>query len=409
MTDSENHKYNVPAEGTTDWHIPLNENFKSFDTDIEIRDTDANKSNYTPKDGAMYRATDTGAIYIGDGSSWVLANVKVDQATISRLGGNVDAQGNNITNAGSISTDEVSITNWDEVADYIVYQRSGTVYARDANGVEQFQGSDVIAVAQSAYNDLTRGRVHIASGRYEGIETQFNYDNDKVALTGNGRGTELVFGSGFPSGGYLFDISSSSVLVKPHISGFAVQSGGVGNDQWVARLSNTQEATISDIYANAAGYYNFIYLDDTDGPVYRTTIERFSADRVLLGFKFNPTSGQTNRNFIHDGKLDGQDTSTGGPLIDLPTGADTNEFAHIDIEFGGNTGTGDPSVRDAGTGTRWIGCTAESGNTFTVTGDQTQFAGLHHPEGLDISNATNYAGHTVQKGLIDADGSVSTS
>jgi hypothetical protein len=37
---------------------------------VEIRDTDANKSTYTPKDGAKYIATDTGDVYLGDGSNW---------------------------------------------------------------------------------------------------------------------------------------------------------------------------------------------------------------------------------------------------------------------------------------------------------------------------------------------------
>lgn len=67
---TENHQYNHPAKGTTNWHVPLNDNFAQFDTDIEIRDADANKGNYTPKQGAKFFATDTGAVYLGDGSSW---------------------------------------------------------------------------------------------------------------------------------------------------------------------------------------------------------------------------------------------------------------------------------------------------------------------------------------------------
>lgn len=68
MTD--NHDYNVPEPGTLDWHIPLNENFDQLDTDVEIRDTGANKLQYVPKAGAKYYAVDTGAVYLGDGSSW---------------------------------------------------------------------------------------------------------------------------------------------------------------------------------------------------------------------------------------------------------------------------------------------------------------------------------------------------
>lgn len=77
MTD--NQDYTTPTIGQeTGWGAELNANFEDLDTDVEIRDTDANKGNYTPKDGAMYRATDTGAIYIGNGTSWVLADLEAD-------------------------------------------------------------------------------------------------------------------------------------------------------------------------------------------------------------------------------------------------------------------------------------------------------------------------------------------
>lgn len=67
---TENHEYNHPAKGTTDWHIPLNDNFAQFDTDIELRDQRSNRSNYTPKAGAKFVATDTEEVFVGDGSSW---------------------------------------------------------------------------------------------------------------------------------------------------------------------------------------------------------------------------------------------------------------------------------------------------------------------------------------------------
>ena len=66
-----NHGYNTPAEGAVDWHVPLNENFKKIDTDVEIRDAEENLGQYTPKEGAKFLATDTGVRYLGDGSQWV--------------------------------------------------------------------------------------------------------------------------------------------------------------------------------------------------------------------------------------------------------------------------------------------------------------------------------------------------
>lgn len=66
-----NHNYNQPPKGAEDWHIPLNENFAKLDVDVEVRDTNANRTDYDPTDGAKYLATDTGDVYLGDGSAWL--------------------------------------------------------------------------------------------------------------------------------------------------------------------------------------------------------------------------------------------------------------------------------------------------------------------------------------------------
>ena len=68
MTD--NHQYETPDAGTLDWHLPLNRNFERIDTDAEVRDTNANRSDYVPKAGAKFLATDTGDVYIGTGTAW---------------------------------------------------------------------------------------------------------------------------------------------------------------------------------------------------------------------------------------------------------------------------------------------------------------------------------------------------
>jgi hypothetical protein len=69
MTDY--HSYSQPQEGTADWHVPLNENFDRIDADIEIRDAEENLGNYTAKQNAKFLATDTGRIYLSDGSQWI--------------------------------------------------------------------------------------------------------------------------------------------------------------------------------------------------------------------------------------------------------------------------------------------------------------------------------------------------
>lgn len=70
MPQTPNHEYNVPNEGASDWHVPLNENFEALERDVEIRDTAANRSNYEPTSGARFLATDTGEVSLGDGSNW---------------------------------------------------------------------------------------------------------------------------------------------------------------------------------------------------------------------------------------------------------------------------------------------------------------------------------------------------
>jgi hypothetical protein len=65
-----NNRYTTPAQGTLDWHRPLNDNFERLDDDVEVRDIDANKDSYTPTSGAKFFATDSGAVYTGDGTSW---------------------------------------------------------------------------------------------------------------------------------------------------------------------------------------------------------------------------------------------------------------------------------------------------------------------------------------------------
>lgn len=69
---TDNHSYNKPRKGASDWHKPLNENFESIDADVEIRAPEEEiLDNGTPKSGAKALATDTRAIFFGDGSQWV--------------------------------------------------------------------------------------------------------------------------------------------------------------------------------------------------------------------------------------------------------------------------------------------------------------------------------------------------
>ena len=104
MPQTPNHGYNVPNEGAQDWHVPLNDNFEQYDTDIEIRDTAANRSNYDPKQGAKFLATDTGRVSLGDGSNWQgqLAQSRYTAPSASGAAGNLVAgHANNSVGSGA--------------------------------------------------------------------------------------------------------------------------------------------------------------------------------------------------------------------------------------------------------------------------------------------------------------------
>lgn len=66
-------RYTTPEKGTLDWHRPLNQNFQRLDQDVEIRDSEANRANYEPVQGKKFLATDSNAVYFGDGETWVLS------------------------------------------------------------------------------------------------------------------------------------------------------------------------------------------------------------------------------------------------------------------------------------------------------------------------------------------------
>jgi hypothetical protein len=66
-----NHGFTNPEYREERWHKPLDSNRAEYDRKIEIRDAQTNLGNYTPRDGSIFRATDTGRKWIGDGTQWV--------------------------------------------------------------------------------------------------------------------------------------------------------------------------------------------------------------------------------------------------------------------------------------------------------------------------------------------------
>lgn len=70
MSNTPNQDYNQPDRCAQDWHNPLNDNFAKLDTDVPIVDTEANRGDYDPANGSLFFATDTGHVYLWNGSDW---------------------------------------------------------------------------------------------------------------------------------------------------------------------------------------------------------------------------------------------------------------------------------------------------------------------------------------------------
>ena len=86
-SETPNHGYERPDAGAEDWGRPLNENFAAIDADVAIREEESNREEYDPKAGAKFEATDTGAVYYGDGSEWVLADRAVGELWAESVNG----------------------------------------------------------------------------------------------------------------------------------------------------------------------------------------------------------------------------------------------------------------------------------------------------------------------------------
>lgn len=109
---TENHGYKIPREGEQNWDEPLNENFERYDTDIELRAPESELGEYEPKAGAKFLATDTGEVYIGDGSSWTGIRSTGPAPVVESLGvaNTAVADDLDVTNgvtAGYVETDSV--------------------------------------------------------------------------------------------------------------------------------------------------------------------------------------------------------------------------------------------------------------------------------------------------------------
>jgi len=213
-----NNRYNIPEQGTTDWHIPLNENFERLDLEVEIRNLRSNRDDYSPDSGAKFLATDTGDVFLGDGEQW---------NTI----GTISAGGDG--NAGVESTAAYSV--------YVRQEGDDSYAAYTADGSQILGSSDGATALQAGIDVCPSGGSIRAIGEFD-IETT-------VSL---GDGKRLV---GYDATIVIADTSDNM--------GFAIEvcNGSEGTTQ---RLQQDADARDNELHVEDASEFNegdHIYIE----------------------------------------------------------------------------------------------------------------------------------------------------
>lgn len=219
-----NNRYNVPEPGTTDWHIPLNENFERLNIEAEIRDLSGNRSQHDPTAGSKYLATDTGEVFLGDGDQW---------NSIGSLG----------SGSGSADTESTATYNV-----YIRETASGSYAAYDADGSQISGGTNAPAVLQAGIDSCPSGG---------SIRVVGDFDIDTSVSLGDGK--RLV--------GYDATITITETADNIGNRGFAIEvcNGSTESTQRLQRdaAARDNEIYVSDAASFSEGDHLYIQRDET--------------------------------------------------------------------------------------------------------------------------------------------------
>jgi hypothetical protein len=82
---TENHNLEKPDEGESPWTDAHHDLVDNVEVVAEIRDAESALDTYNPKRDALFRSTDTGAVYLGDGTEWNLIDIEADAIQVSTL------------------------------------------------------------------------------------------------------------------------------------------------------------------------------------------------------------------------------------------------------------------------------------------------------------------------------------
>lgn len=214
-----NHELAKWEEGDTEWtHAP---DMQKIEERLVIRDEETNLENYSPYSSATFVATDTGAVYDGDGSSWNGATREIETVSTS----NVTVSDSVTWPDGSTTTTSptgVGKESYHHVPAGIVYRDSNGSYVAESFVTEEVwrDENDTGTVLQSlldAINEARGGNSRI--GEIEFGVGKFSFDSpvvldDHVGTTLTGQSfrqsnrqsaTELSAGS-LPAGRGIIEV-----------------------------------------------------------------------------------------------------------------------------------------------------------------------------------------------------------
>lgn len=330
-----NHSYNTPESGTTDWHLPLNENFDKLDNDVEVRDASTNRDNYDPKDGAKFFATDTGKVYLGDGDSWNLVNGK---------NGSPDTI---YVNPGD---DWVPIVENADAGD-IIWFRPGE--HKDTTHSDSNEGPVLINT-----DDLT---IQIAAGAVVKARDGLNEEerfirviSDNVTfrgegmLDGNAENSDGMAGVGSGGGlGHehiidLYDRHGSNTIEHFTLDGLTLKNAGGGDGIY---LNGVEHAVLNNFRIDNATRNGISIIDAEDILISNFLIENTSgaAPRTGLAFEQNGEGEKLNRILVSDGIT--KNNANHGAYVnthftDHNLGTSTTHISFQNVIAEGNSGRG---------------------------------------------------------------------
>jgi len=253
-----NHDYNTPAEGTVDWHIPLNDNFQQLETDVEIRDSDANRGNYDPQNNAKFLATDTGDVYLGDGSSW---------NRIGSLRGGTSSGGGGMASALSSG---LIVPVADGLAGTTVDPSSSSSPVQDALDMVAAKGGGTVYLPPDTVNEQGPVVMHSSCGLKGTFgESAINIDNQNTH-------------------GLLFDPDASDYtnarfIKETVVDGVTIRGPGMNNDTGIAVYDRggMWRCHFGDIFVT--GWHNAAWREEDGTNSFEVTVDYLRIKNVDAG------------------------------------------------------------------------------------------------------------------------------